>query len=158
MSSRPLDAKPLFHSGVAPLRKRGFPFFCRPHARHGWAHRVIPRAAPTHPSNPIGAVRIRAQGAAREGDRAESTAPERRARDRGQCSAAAPPRSVRPASVERRGAARRRWISWDPAALRNDEFHRPVPVMSNHSHLLVGSITYYVYSMFFTSFLRIFAN
>ncbi len=27
MSSYPLDTKPLFHSGVAPLRRRGFPFF-----------------------------------------------------------------------------------------------------------------------------------
>ena len=121
-----MDAKPLFHSGVAPLRKRGFPFFLddRMLAMAGRTA-VIPRAARADPSNPIAAVKIPARGAARGGDRTESTTPERRSRDRGQSSAAALRRSVRPASVDRHGA-----VAVDimgPGRRGNDKFNHQCP-------------------------------
>jgi len=149
MLSRPLDAKPLFHSGVAPLRRRGFPIFLRPHARHGRAHRVIPRAARTHPSNPIAGVRIPAESQPRGAARgATGRSPQNPSGARGIVASAPPPRCggrfARPRWTD---VARRRWTSWDPTALRNDKFDRPVPVMpkpvmSNHPYLPVSSITY----------------
>ncbi len=60
MSSRPLDAKPLFHSGVAPLRRRGFPFFDdRMLAMAGRTASFHARPGPIHPTP--SAVRIPAE-------------------------------------------------------------------------------------------------
>ncbi len=126
MPSRPMDAKPLFHSGVALLRRRGFPFFLddRMLALAGRTASFHVRPQPIRPPH-----NSRSQNPAPRGDRTEFTTPERGARERGQCSAAAPWRPVRPASVECRGAAMVDMVGSDRPG--NDKFDRPVPVMSN---------------------------
>ena len=103
MSPYPLDTKPLFHSGVALLRKRGFPFFDdRSVAMAGCA-------APSY-ARPSPSIQQHSRG---------------------------PSRSPAADIVE-------------PGRPGNDEFDLLVPVMSKHPYLLVGSITYYLPSIFFT--------
>jgi len=93
MPSRPMDAKPLFHSGVAPLRSGASLFLttaCSPwpgaprHSTRGPDPSIQPHSRSPNPG----------PGAARGGGRPESTTPKQRTRDRGQRSAAAPRRQL----------------------------------------------------------------
>ena len=89
--------------------------------------------------------RIPAPGAARG---ATGRSPQHPSGARGIVASAPPPRcGSRFARPRWTDVARRRWTSWDPTALGNDRFDRPVPVMSkpvmsSHPYLLVSSITY----------------